>query len=97
MLANDSDPNPGATLTAILVSNPSHGTVTLNSDGSFTYTPTAGYAGTDSFTYEANNGQANSNVATVTLNPDYPPQAQDDAYTLRRQLDVHGRRGWRLS
>jgi Bacterial Ig domain len=56
--------------------------VTLNSDGSFTYTPTAGYAGADSFTYEANNGLADSNVATVTLNPDYPPQAQDDTYTL---------------
>ncbi len=82
MLANDTDPNPGATLTAILVSNPSHGTLALNGDGSFTYTPAAGYAGTDSFTYEANNGLANSNVATVTLNPDYPPQAQDDAYTL---------------
>jgi hypothetical protein len=82
VLANDTDPNPGATLTAILVSDPSHGTVTLNSDGSFTYTPTAGFAGTDSFTYEANNGVANSTVATVTLNPDYPPQAQDDAYTL---------------
>jgi VCBS repeat-containing protein len=82
VLANDTDPNPGETLTAILVSSPSHGTVTLNSDGSFTYTPTAGYAGTDSFTYEANNGLANSNVATVTLNPDYTPQAQADAYTL---------------
>jgi hypothetical protein len=82
VLANDTDPNPGATLTAILVSNPSHGAVTLNSDGSFTYAPNAGYAGTDSFTYEANNGLANSNVATVTLNPDYPPQAQDDAYAL---------------
>jgi VCBS repeat-containing protein len=82
VLANDTDPNPGATLTAILVSNSSHGTVTLNSDGSFTYTPTAGYAGTDSFTYEANNGLASSNVATVTLNPDYPPQAQGDAYAL---------------
>jgi VCBS repeat-containing protein len=82
VLANDTDPNPGATLTAILVGNPSHGTVTLNPDGSFTYTPAAGFAGTDSFTYEANNGLANSNVATVTLNPDYPPQAQADAYSL---------------
>jgi hypothetical protein len=82
VLANDTDPNPGATLTAILVSSPAHGSLTFNSDGSFTYTPAAGYAGTDSFTYEANNGLANSNVATVTLNPDYPPQAQDDAYTL---------------
>ena len=82
ILTNDSDPNPGATLTAILVSGPSHGGLTLGSDGSFTYTPAAGYSGTDSFTYQANNGLANSNVATVTLNPDDPPQAQDDAYSL---------------
>ena len=58
VLANDSDANPSATLTAIQVGNPSHGTVMLNSDGSFTYTPAAGFSGTDSFTYEASNGRS---------------------------------------
>lgn len=66
VLANDSDPE-GATLTAQLVSGPSHGTLTLNSNGSFAYTPTANYVGSDSFTYVTNDGTTNSNVATVTI------------------------------
>ena len=82
MLANDTDPQPGTSLTAQLVSGPSHGTLTLNTDGSFTYTPTAGFSGTDSFTYMANNGQGTSNVATVTLAPDSPPTAKNDTYSV---------------
>ena len=49
------------------VATPAHGTVTLNADGSFTYTPAANYNGADSFTYTANDGTADSNVATVTI------------------------------
>ena len=48
------------------MSGPAHGTLTLNADGSFTYTPAANYNGTDSFTYKANDGSADSNAATVT-------------------------------
>src|SRR5262245_27241484 len=48
VLANDTDPQ-GDPLTAVLVSGPSHGTLTLNADGSFTYTPSADYNGTDTF------------------------------------------------
>ena len=66
VLANDTDPNNLA-LTAVLVGGPVHGTLTLNSNGSFTYTPAAGYYGTDTFTYEASDGTATSNTATVTL------------------------------
>ena len=50
----------------MLVTGPAHGTLTLNADGSFTYTPAANYNGTDSFTYKANDGTLDSNVATVT-------------------------------
>jgi VCBS repeat-containing protein len=50
-----------------LVSGPAHGTLTLNANGSFTYTPAANYNGPDSFTYKANDGQADSNVATVSI------------------------------
>ena len=57
----------GDTLTAALVNGPHHGTLTLNANGSFTYTPTTGYSGADSFTYKANDGTADSNVATVSL------------------------------
>ena len=44
-----------------------HGSVVLAADGSFVYTPQANYFGPDSFTYKANDGHVDSNVATVTL------------------------------
>jgi VCBS repeat-containing protein len=69
VLANDID-NNGLTLTAALVQNggPRHGTLTLNADGSFTYTPTQGYVGSDSFTYVASDSLGSSAPTTVTLN-----------------------------
>ena len=66
VLANDSDPDNDP-LTVVLVSGPANGTVTLNADGSFSYTPDADFNGTDSFTYQANDGSYDSNVATVTI------------------------------
>jgi VCBS repeat-containing protein len=66
VLGNDIDAD-GDALTAVLVSGPAHGSLTLNANGSFTYTPAANYNGGDSFTYKANDGQADSNVATVAL------------------------------
>ena len=44
-----------------------HGSLSLNSDGSFTYTPAANYNGSDSFVYKVNDGTADSNLATVSL------------------------------
>jgi hypothetical protein len=66
VLGNDTDPG-GRPLAAVLVSSTSHGALTLSADGSFAYTPDANYTGTDSFAYRANNGSADSNVATVTI------------------------------
>jgi VCBS repeat-containing protein len=66
VLADDGDVE-GDSLSAVLVSGPSHGSLTLNADGSFTYTPGANYNGSDSFTYKADDGPADSNVATVTI------------------------------
>ena len=66
VLGNDSDID-SATITAIKMSNPAHGTVILNANGSFVYTPSANYNGPDSFTYAANDGTANSTIATVTI------------------------------
>ena len=67
VLATDYDANDDP-LTAVLVTGPSNAqSFTLNADGSFDYTPTAGFSGTDTFTYQANDGTGNSNVATVTI------------------------------
>jgi len=66
VLLNDKDAN-GNKLTANLVAKPTHGTLILKVDGGFVYTPATGFVGTDKFTYRANDGAANSNVATVTL------------------------------
>src|SRR5207253_9626534 len=62
VLTNDTDVDAGTTLTATLVANPTHGTVTLAATGAFTYTPAANYNGSDSFTYKANDGALDSNV-----------------------------------
>ncbi|MCH8185482.1 MAG: cadherin-like domain-containing protein, partial [Chloroflexi bacterium] len=66
VLANDSDPE-GDALTAVLVAGPASGTLTLNADGSFSYTHDGGATASDSFTYVANDGDSDSNVATVTI------------------------------
>src|SRR5207244_1709802 len=66
VLGNDSDVD-GDSLTAVLVSGPAHGSLTLNANGSLSYTPDANFNGSDSFTYKANDGTLDSNVATVSI------------------------------
>jgi hypothetical protein len=67
VLANDTDPN-GDVLRVVGLTQPtSGGTVTLNANGTITYSPKAGFAGTDTFTYRAHDGQSESNLATVTI------------------------------
>src|SRR5205085_1540609 len=66
VLANDGDVD-GDALTAALVTTTTHGTLSLNANGGFTYTPVLNYNGPDSFTYMANDGVFNSNVATVGI------------------------------
>lgn len=89
VLGNDSDPN-NLSLTAILESNPGHGSLTFHSDGSFVYTPNTNFAGTDSFTYEDYDGQAYSNVATVTINVmDQAPLAAPDQYNLQNDQTLN--------
>jgi VCBS repeat-containing protein len=72
VLGNDSDAD-GDPLTAVLVSSTTHGQLTLNSDGSFTYVPTTSLLTfSDSFTYKAYDGHGYSNVATVTIQVSVP-------------------------
>ena len=66
VLANDTDVD-SPTLTAILVSGPTNGTLTLNPDGSFSYTNNGSATTSDSFTYKANDGLLDSNSATVSF------------------------------
>ena len=66
VLANDVDLG-GGPLSAAIVSDPEHGTLTLNADGSLSYAPNADFNGADSFTYTASDGAAASNIATVTI------------------------------
>jgi hypothetical protein len=75
VLGNDLDKD-SSELTAGLVTGPASGTLTLNEDGSFTYTPFANFNGTDSFTYRAGDGEANSEpaTATITVNPVAEPR-----------------------
>jgi hypothetical protein len=74
VLQNDTDAD-GDVLTAVLVGGPSRGAVDLNSDGSFSYSPNAGITGTDSFTYKASDGKAESNTTTVTITVSAAPAA----------------------
>src|SRR5262249_39993581 len=66
VLGNDSD-RDGDSLSAVLVSGPAHGTLTLNLGGGFTYTPAPNYNGPDSFTYRATDPAGLSSQATVSL------------------------------
>jgi hypothetical protein len=66
VLGNDSDVD-GDGLTAVLDQDVSHGSLTLNADGSFSYTPEAGYTGPDSFQYHAFDGSAVSSTVTVSF------------------------------
>ena len=90
VLANDTDVD-GDALTAIVMSGPAHGTVTLNANGSFTYTPAANFTGGDSFTYKASDGTLDSPVATVAIAVavvNHAPIAVADAATTAEDTAV---------
>lgn len=70
LLAND-----GNASTAILKSGPMNGTLVMNANGAFAYTPNANYVGSDSFTYSANNqwGTSIPVLVTITVKQGIPP------------------------
>ena len=87
----NNDGTQGQSLTATVVSQPSHGTLTFNADGSFTYTPNDDFSGVDSFTYTATDGTLTGNTATVTINVtavNDPPTGVADAYATNEDTPL---------
>jgi YD repeat-containing protein len=77
-------------LSATLVTDVSHGYLMLDTNGGFTYSPEAGFVGTDSFTYYANDGAANSNTVTVTITVvNLAPTAGTDAYYVDKDQNLY--------
>ena len=98
VLCNDTDPDGAPPTKALIAMNVSHGTLTLNQDGSFTYTHdgttnwnNCGGQPCDSFTYYANDGSLNSNSpATVILYEDQPPVASNACVAPGVNTPVNG-------
>ncbi|MDN5864112.1 MAG: Ig-like domain-containing protein, partial [Gammaproteobacteria bacterium] len=84
LVATDPDGDP---LTFSIVAQPEHGGVTLDdaSTGAYTYTPDTNYSGSDSFTFKASDGVADSNTATISITvnsaANNPPVAEDGTLT----------------
>lgn len=84
LLENDSD-SDGDQFSAMIVDAPLTGTLSLNSDGGFVYTPTVDFHGDITFTYQATDTLDLSNQATVTItiaSINDQPIASDDNYTI---------------
>lgn len=94
VLANDENADENPPMTARVVRAPFSGTVAMNSDGTFTYTPNENFSGVDSFEYVAVANGLESPPTPVFINvestPD-PPTASDDTYAVRNNetLDIN--------
>lgn len=89
---NDSDVDGTLALNSITIvsgGGPAHGTARANANGTITYTPSAGFLGTDSFQYQIrDNNSAQSQAATVTVRVNNPPVAVDDTATTKQREPV---------
>ncbi|XOV79108.1 MAG: Ig-like domain-containing protein [Aestuariibacter sp.] len=89
VLSNDSDPDGTELSVSGVLESPTLGTVSLNTDGSFTYSPFENENGTDSFSYEIVNEAGSDDVAqvTITIEPvnDTPTAENDTAETNENQ------------
>lgn len=87
VLDNDTDPQSD-TLSAVLVTGPDHGTLNLAADGSFTYSPAAGFSGSDSFTYQASDNYFTSEAeVTITVVNHAPEIAEGDSTDVSMSED----------
>src|SRR5436190_3584953 len=89
VLANDVDAD-GPALTATLLTNPSHGSVVLSSNGAFTYNPAHNFFGTDTFTYRVSDGTSNDDaIVTITIGSvNDAPVAQNLSRTTNEEVPV---------
>ncbi len=90
IMATDSD---GDNIFYKLVSHPLNGTLTLNSDGTFTYIPRKGFVGRDLFTFKAKDWQGESNLGTITINIyefNHPAVAQNISFTTNKNKKFIG-------
>ena len=89
---NDTNPDgDGDTVTVTRFDDYSanSGTVSVNTDGSFTYTPPTGFIGTDTFTYTISDGNGGADTATVTIDvTNAPPDAVDDSYSTPKDTQL---------
>ncbi|MFC1758352.1 Ig-like domain-containing protein, partial [Planctomycetota bacterium] len=89
ILANDVDVD-GDSITALLIDDVSNGTLTLNEDGSFDYTPSSGFSGEETFTYIATDQTRDSSVTTVTITVGTTEYvAVDNLYELREDGELN--------
>jgi hypothetical protein len=83
LLSNDSDPD--GDVLGVTPGTAANGEITLNANGSITYTPTANFEGNERFTYTLSDGRGGIDEAQVLVSvqppPNSPPDAQDDTYT----------------
>ena len=97
VLSNDTDVESDH-LTAVKVTDPANGTLALDPDGSFLYTPNANFNGVDTFTYKANDGTGDSNVATVTITVtavnDVPSFTKGADQTVLEEAGAQTAAGW---
>ena len=94
LLTNDFDPDGDAlTVSRVDTAGTNGGVIKANGDGTYTYTPPAGFIGTDSFTYEVNDGSGGAAIATVTITVISVPTA--DTVTISRVDFMAGRGEWR--
>ncbi len=89
---NDSTTSGGA-LTYAVATGVSNGTLVLNTDGTYAYTPNANFNGSDSFTYtvtDAASGESSTQTVTITVNPVTDLTAADDTATTDEDTAVNG-------